>query len=153
MDNKSNNVDSRLQNAMHGTPKLNPDEQRKYLGTFRERVALSMTVAQIKTQRFEKAFVNEMKKHSDYQLLINGNIDQSLIGPYMKAASQISLKFTIKTDSIYTTRDQDLALVLAAKESLNVTDIDVAHFETEVSSPEITHSTSLLDRLKNSFRN
>ena len=28
-------VDQRLQNAVYGTPKINPDEQRRYLGTFR----------------------------------------------------------------------------------------------------------------------
>ena len=35
-------VDQRLQNAVYGTPKINPDEQRRYLGTFRERVCLNL---------------------------------------------------------------------------------------------------------------
>lgn len=153
MANNSNNVDSRLQNAIHGTPKLNPDEQRRYLGTFRERVAISMTVSQIKTHQYEVPFVAQLKKHPDYQLLINGNIDQHLIGPYLKAASQESLKFTIKTDSIYTTNDQDLALILAAPDSINVADIDVASFQGQAPIKEEKKPESLLDKLKNSFRN
>ncbi|KRN53492.1 hypothetical protein IV84_GL000294 [Pediococcus damnosus] len=152
MANNSNDVNTRLQDAALGTPKLNPDEQRKYLGTFRERVAVTMSVSQLKSNQYQDTFIQELKKHPDYQLFINGNVGQELIGPYMKAASQISLKFTIKTDDIYTTADQSLALVLASKESINVQDIDISHFQsskTPTSNQE--KPKSLLDKLKNSF--
>ena len=36
-DNKSE-IDQRIQNGIYGTPKIKPDEQRHYMGTFRERV-------------------------------------------------------------------------------------------------------------------
>lgn len=152
MTNNSNDVNTRLQDATHGTPKLNPDEQRKYLGTFRERVAITMSVGQIKSTQYQDTFIQELKKHPDYQLLINGNVSQELIGPYMKAASQISLKFTIKTDDIYTTADEGLALVLAAKESINIQDVDVASFQpSKTADDKPEKSESLLDKLKNSF--
>ena len=35
MSNKSD-MEQRIDNAIYGTPKIKPDEQRKYLGTFRE---------------------------------------------------------------------------------------------------------------------
>jgi len=35
-------MDKHLQNSTFGAPKVNPDEQRRYLGTFRERVSLAI---------------------------------------------------------------------------------------------------------------
>ena len=40
-------MDKHLQNSTFGVPKVNPDEQRRYLGTFRERVSLAMTIAEV----------------------------------------------------------------------------------------------------------
>ncbi|KRN63400.1 hypothetical protein IV83_GL001108 [Pediococcus inopinatus] len=111
-----------------------------------------MSVGQIKSTQYQDTFIQELKKHPDYQLLINGNVSQELIGPYMKVASQISLKFTIKTDDIYTTTDEGLALVLAAKESINIQDVDVASFQpSKAADDKPEKSESLLDKLKNSF--
>ena len=39
----NNNLQEHLNNGLYGTPQLHPDEQRKYLGTFRERVSLTIT--------------------------------------------------------------------------------------------------------------
>ena len=41
-------VQSHLDKGMYGTPLVNPEEQHKYMGTFRERCYLSMTVAEMK---------------------------------------------------------------------------------------------------------
>ena len=40
-------VKSHLDKGLYGTPLVNPEEQHKYLGTFRERCYLSMTVAEM----------------------------------------------------------------------------------------------------------
>lgn len=116
----------RIETAMHGTPKLHPDEQRKYLGTFRERVEVAVTVAQIKQANYVDALHQAFTSHPDDQLYINGNLDQELIGPYIKAASQANIKFTIKTDDIYHTADDDYALVFTAASAINQDIIDVA---------------------------
>lgn len=150
---KNTNVDSRLQSAIHGTPKINPDEQRKYLGTFRERVVLTMTVAQIKNNQYRDDFIREMKANSDKSLLINGNLSQNLIGPYMKAASQFSIQFTIKTDSIYATNDKDLALVLTAKQAMNRDNIDIENYVNKETNSKEQKPKSLLDKLKDGFLN
>ena len=39
----NDNLQEHLNNGLYGTPQLHPDEQRKYLGTFRERVSLAIT--------------------------------------------------------------------------------------------------------------
>ena len=45
----------RIDNAVYGTPKIKPDEQRKYLGTFRERVCLTISVQELQEQDWTKA--------------------------------------------------------------------------------------------------
>ncbi|WP_412989991.1 YueI family protein [Pediococcus siamensis] len=145
---KDNEVDSRLQNAIHGTPKLNPDEQRHYLGTFRERVACTMTVAEIKSAHYQTAFINQMKQYPNAQLFINGNLNAADTQPYLRAANELNLKFTIKTDQIYGTDEQQLALVLAAPQSLNIAEVDVTHFVPEKKTDQPPKPKSLLSKLK-----
>ncbi|MDN3537435.1 DUF1694 domain-containing protein [Limosilactobacillus fermentum] len=41
---------------------MNPDEQRRYLGTFRERVCLTISNAQIKERSWTTAVETELKK-------------------------------------------------------------------------------------------
>ncbi|AJO74641.1 YueI family protein [Lactiplantibacillus plantarum] len=141
----------RIETAMHGTPKLHPDEQRKYLGTFRERVEVAVTVAQIKQANYVDALNQAFTSHPDDQLYINGNLDQELIGPYIKAASQANIKFTIKTDDIYHTADDDYALVFTAASAINQDIIDVAQrypSQTSSATPQAEKTPGLLDKFK-----
>ncbi len=49
-------VKSHLDKGLYGTPLVNPEEQHKYLGTFRERCYLSMTVAEMIQPKTKKTF-------------------------------------------------------------------------------------------------
>ena len=54
-----------LNKGMYGTPKLKPDEQRKYLGTFRERVDLTVTFAQLNSEKYYPAIQQELEEHPE----------------------------------------------------------------------------------------
>ncbi|WP_367295158.1 YueI family protein [Levilactobacillus yonginensis] len=112
-------MEQHLQNSVYGTPKINPDEQRHYLGTFRERVSLAMTIAEVTDRKNLDAFITEISAHPDFQVILNGHINQTDLGPYMKLASQHNLKFTIKQDEIYGVNDTDLGLVVASDHAIN----------------------------------
>ncbi|RRK10761.1 DUF1694 domain-containing protein [Lactiplantibacillus garii] len=142
----------RIQTAMHGTPKLHPDEQRKYLGTFRERVDVAVTVYQLKRAHYVDEMSQAFAAHPDYQLYINGNLDQDFIGPYIKAASQASVQFTIKTDDIYGTADDNYALVFTANTAINQDVIDVQkRYQPEPCDARPAKSHGLLGKLKRLF--
>ena len=83
-------MEQHLQTAMYGTPKINPDEQRKYLGTFRERVSLAMTIAEVTNRDNISDFVTEITDHPNYQVIFNGHIDQADLAPYLKLVNTIS---------------------------------------------------------------
>lgn len=142
----------RIQTAMHGTPKLHPDEQRKYLGTFRERVDVAVTVYQLKRAHYVDEMTQAFTTHPDYKLYINGNLDQDFIGPYIKAASQANIQFTIKTDDIYRTGDDDYALVFTASTAINQDVIDVQQrYQPAARDTQTNEPHGLLGKLKRLF--
>lgn len=123
--NKNIPTDQHLQSALYGTPKVNPDEQRKYLGTFRERVSLTISVAQLEHPNWVSAFKQEIAKSQSEIVFFNGNIEQSQLKPYILAATKAGINFTIKTNPDYHVADQNLAIVVAAKKAIHINPIDV----------------------------
>ncbi|AVK63383.1 DUF1694 domain-containing protein [Lactobacillus sp. CBA3606] len=140
----------RLQTAMHGTPELHPDQQHKYLGTFRERVELAVTVYQIKRHHYVDQLNQAFQAHPDYRLLINGNLDQDILGPYLRAVAQTDVQFTIKTDAVYRTEDTNYALVFAAPTAINQPNIDIDQCYQPVNDTpnKPTKSTGLFGHFK-----
>ncbi len=57
----ADNLQQRIDQAASGTPLLKPDEQRIYLGTFRERCYVSMTIAQMKKTSNQTALKKALK--------------------------------------------------------------------------------------------
>ncbi|MFB9770196.1 YueI family protein [Lactiplantibacillus modestisalitolerans] len=141
----------RIQTAIHGTPKLHPDEQRKYLGTFRERVDVAVTVYQLKRADYVSRLQRAFAAHPDYQLFINGNLDQDLIGPYIQAASHANVQFTIKTDDAYRTADDNYALVLTAAQAIDQNDIDLQNRYQPEAAPATEPESGLLGKIKHLF--
>lgn len=111
-------VQKHLDNAMHGTPLLNPAEQQKYMGTFRERCYLTMTIAQMKNAENQANFLKELTMHPDAVVLLNGTLEIAIQSSYIKLINEKQMKFTIVNDFVTNTSDA-LGLVLTAKEAVN----------------------------------
>ena len=148
---EKSSMEQHLDAAMYGTPKIKPDEQRHYLGTFRERVSLAMTIAEVVDHQNLAAFITEITEHPDYQVLLNGHIAQSDLGPYLKVASQHNVKFTIRQDTIYGINDSDLGLIVASDEAINQAPIALSqkYPNTPSASQDSTPKPGLLGRLFN----
>ncbi|XIF20417.1 MAG: Hypothetical protein AJITA_01175 [Acetilactobacillus jinshanensis] len=116
-ESSTNSVNSRLDQSVNGTPKLNPDEQRKYLGTFRERVSLGIKIGDLKSHQAFIGFQKELKSHPKYVLIINGNLSPNLTTPYLTYASQHNVQFNMKTDSFYRTSPNDYGLIYASHQN------------------------------------
>ncbi|MGX7245070.1 YueI family protein [Enterococcus quebecensis] len=113
-----------LDNAMYGTPLLKPEEQRKYMGTFRERCYLTMTITQMKNTDDKVNFIQELTLHPDATILLNGAMDITLQSNYIKLINDKQMKFTVVNDSVSNTPDA-IGLVLTAKEAVNEEVIDI----------------------------
>ena len=133
-------VSSRLeQSSMGGTPKVNPDEQRRYLGTFRERVSLAIQIKDLSNPNAVNALQKEFDNNNSYQLIINGNLDHDVVSPFIRLASQNNIKFVIKTDSFYRTAPDNYGVVYANSQSINVNPVD---FEEKYNQQDTSENSS-----------
>ncbi|WP_341779614.1 YueI family protein [Levilactobacillus sp. HBUAS70063] len=141
-------MDKHLQNSTFGVPKVNPDEQRRYLGTFRERVSLAMTIAEVTDRNNVDAFVTEITAHPHLQVILNGHIAQGDLAPYLKIASQHNLKFTIRNDIFYGMAEDDYGLIVASDHAINENPVDLKKKYPQLpAKAEPDHKKTLLDKL------
>lgn len=124
-EEKKSAVEQRLDNAVYGTPKIKPDEQRKYLGTFRERVCLTISVAELHEQSWEEALTRELSKQIGNLVFINGNLPHDEIHPYIQAATKAGAAFTLKTEPEFKTSLDSLAVVVAGEKAVYQSPVDV----------------------------
>ncbi|EOS7733982.1 YueI family protein [Enterococcus hirae] len=117
-------VQSHLDKGMYSTPLVNPEEQHKYMGTFRERCYLSMTVAEMKDPINKENFLKEIEKQPDVTVLLNGSLPLTIQNQYIQLATKQNVRFTIVND--YVSDDPNsFGLLVAAKEAVNEPVIDV----------------------------
>jgi len=112
------NVEDYIKKNIFGKPQLKPDEKNKFLGNFAERVAIALTVAQLKNASNIKLVEDIMKKYPHYHLYLNGKIDAYILDNYIQLSVKLEYKFTIVTQSPVrkgsgTLTDADMALVIA----------------------------------------
>lgn len=128
-------VKSHLDKGLYGTPLVNPEEQHKYLGTFRERCYLSMTVAEMIQPKNKENFLKELKKHPDASILLNGALPLSVQNQYIQLATKNNSRFTVVNDHV-TANPEEFGLLLTAKEAVNEPVIDIEKkYPEENSSP------------------
>ena len=80
-NSQKSGAEQRIENAIYGTPKIKPDEQRKYLGTFRERVCLTISVKELHEQNWQPALVAELKRGIGNLVFLNGNLPTKISTP------------------------------------------------------------------------
>jgi uncharacterized protein YueI len=122
-------MDPHVAAGIYGTPKINPDEQRKYLGTFRERVYAAQTVATMTEDQYLSVWQEELRNHPDGTLLINGHLPQETLDRYMKLASQAHVGFSMITSEDYKADPDKIGAELVAKEAVNVDQIDITKMQ------------------------
>lgn len=95
----SDELEKRLDTGMYGTPRVNPDEQRKYLGTFRERCYLSMTVTEMKKKDNQKTLLNALPDYQGALVLLNGKLPESIQTDYITLLTKQQMEFRIVSDA------------------------------------------------------
>lgn len=118
-------MEQRIDNAIYGPPKIKPDEQRKYLGTFRERVCLTISVAELQERNWSFAISKELQRGIGNQVFLNGNLPHAELHDYIKSATAANANFTLKTEPEFRTDPESLAVVVAAKTAVYQSPVDV----------------------------
>lgn len=121
------NVNDRLEQAMHGQPELNIDEHKRYLGSLRERVFVRLTVAEMQDKQTIARFIRHFADFAHYQILINGKQQQStLLNQVIMTASKKDTKFRLVSDDTARTEPEATGLLVVAPTAINEEQIDFA---------------------------
>lgn len=102
-------VEDYIKSHMYGNPQIKPDEKRAFLGNFKERVALALTVGQLRNAQTEALVAKVMKRYPQYHLYLNARLSQSFITTYMGLAVKMNYPFTIITQETMRVKNGDLA--------------------------------------------
>lgn len=111
-------VEDYLKKNIFGTPQLKPDERKKFLGNFQERVALALTVAQVRNPQNLPLIKRVMQRYPQYHLYINGRLSTSYRQELIRLAVTLNYQFTIiaqKNRRLPTLKlsEQEMGLVIA----------------------------------------
>ncbi|WP_179395646.1 DUF1694 domain-containing protein [Lacticaseibacillus absianus] len=78
-----------------GIPTLHPDEKRAFLGNFRDRVAMAVTIRQLHDPRVMALLDQVLSRYPGYRITLNGRMMPQMIEAYMKQALAHDYPFTI----------------------------------------------------------
>lgn len=117
-------VQDYLEKGMYGTPQLKPEEKRQYLGTFRERIFLTMTIAEMTDKKNITHFRQELADNPQQQVLINAAVDFAIQNDYMVAAQKANCPFKI-VDTENQNSPEAIGLVYASETAVNIETVAV----------------------------
>ncbi|UQS82025.1 YueI family protein [Bombilactobacillus folatiphilus] len=112
------NVEDYLKQNVFGTPQLKPDEKRKFLGNFQDRVALALTIAQIRNPQNLQMVEKVMRQYPQYHLYLSDRLSTTYRKPLVQLAVKLQYSFTIIAQQKMRTKtqpvtDQEMGLVIA----------------------------------------
>jgi uncharacterized protein YueI len=139
---KKPSVEEVLQQGILGPLETKPDERRKFLGTLRERIIVSLKKSQVIEADIYPQIEQEMKKNPQANLFLNGNIDYSALSKYVKLAAKHNLEHTIVTNKEH---DSEIGLVLAMDHAIDKKEIYIT--KKEIHLPEPAKKKSLFSKL------
>lgn len=118
----ADDIQDYLKSHVFGQPQLKPDEKHSFLGNFRERVALALTIQQLRTVKAESLVRNVLTRYPGLRIYINGRMGKTLINRYLKVAVELDYPFTILAQNgmrvSQPLTEQDFGLVIAGTQKI-----------------------------------
>ncbi|KRM99432.1 DUF1694 domain-containing protein [Loigolactobacillus rennini] len=111
-----------LKSHVFGAPQLKPDEKRAFLGNYRDRVALALTVGQLRTAKAEQLVRNVLRRYPGLRIYINGRMGKTIVNQYLKVAVSMNYPFTILAQNGMRVKqplqENDFGLVIAGSKKI-----------------------------------
>ena len=111
-----------LKSHVFGEPQLKPDEKRAFLGNYRDRVALALTVGQLRTAKAEQLVRNVLRRYPGLRIYINGRMSKTIVNRYLKVAVSMNYPFTILAQNGMRVKqplqENDFGLVIAGSKKI-----------------------------------
>ena len=146
----SDQLQQHLDKSLYGAPKINPEEQAKYLGTFRERCLLSMTKSEMQNPKLQTTLKNHLAEFKGYKALLNAKLPESLQATYITILSQAQIPFTV-TESSQPCNEDSIGLLIVDSQAVNEAIIDILK-EIDVNQITPMNALNLISDLKEKIK-
>ncbi|WP_409299710.1 YueI family protein [Peribacillus sp. SCS-155] len=146
---KRKNVDDYLQEGISGKKELKAEERRTFLGTYRERVIVALTEAQVRGQFVYPEISANIQKYHDSVLLLNANVEYKALAKYIKVAQQHKISYKIVDNKEF---QSHYGLVLAARQAVDKEVITVSEALSSVAKKKQAKNTGFLSVLGGIFK-
>ncbi|MFB4164165.1 YueI family protein [Alteribacillus sp. JSM 102045] len=103
-------VNDYIEQGIYGPKETKPDEKRRFLGMYRERILLALTKEQVMEKGTYSEVEDVLQSHSDVVMVVNGKLGYTALSPYTKIASKYGVHAKRVTNMDNKT---DIGLVLA----------------------------------------
>ncbi|MDI9422127.1 MAG: YueI family protein [Bacillota bacterium] len=113
---KSSELEKTVRTGIHGTPQLRPDEKRRFLGFFRERVIQAVTFDQLRNRDGLQVMTSALKDPRGVELVIHKKARAQAM-PLIVDARKTGLDFTIVSNPNLV---GNVAVLLVAKDAVDV---------------------------------
>ncbi|HBG02477.1 MAG TPA: hypothetical protein DDW87_13065 [Firmicutes bacterium] len=113
---KSSELEKTVRTGIHGTPQLRPDEKRRFLGFFRERVIQAVTFDQMRSSAGLKVMTEVLGDPRGVELVIHKRARVHAM-PLIVEARKKGLDFTIVSNPNLV---GEVAVQLVAKDAVDV---------------------------------
>ncbi len=113
---KSSELEKTVRTGIHGTPQLRPDEKRRFLGFFRERVIQAVTFDQLRNRDGLQVMTSALKDPRGVELVIHKKARAQAM-PLIVDARKTGLDFTIVSNPNLV---GSVAVLLVAKDAVDV---------------------------------
>ena len=87
-------MEKTLSAGIWGQPQLRPHERRQFLGEFRERVIIYLTLEQVEEEGTYPEVIRAIEDPRAAKLILNSEVDMEAASEYMQLARQRQLQFT-----------------------------------------------------------
>ncbi|GIN85557.1 hypothetical protein J6TS2_19430 [Heyndrickxia sporothermodurans] len=139
------NIDDYLQKGIYGEKQIKPEEKRKFLGTYRERVIVALKNSQVMENKVYNEIERLMKGNPQAKMLLNGELNYSFLSKYIQLAQKYNYSYSIVTNNESTT---NIGLVLAHDYAINKEEIYITTTNKNQGQEKKTKEKSLFPTIK-----
>ncbi|MGY4689920.1 YueI family protein [Salibacterium sp. K-3] len=127
------NVNDYIEEGIYGPKEVKPDEKRRFLGTYRERVLLALTKAQVMKKGTFPEVEETMQRHPDAVMIVNGKLGYKAVSAYTRLAS----KYNVEAQRVTSLDNQsDIGLVLTEDHAVHKEYVFIEENEREQKGSE-----------------
>lgn len=125
---EKNNVEKRLDMSLSQKPILKADEKKKYLGNFRERIVLTMTLSESQSEYYQQSLKEFVEKGFKYEVAfhLNSELDSHIQSVFIQLAQRMNIPFVIHNLDSSLTKDSLVFAIATKTMALNQEIIDIA---------------------------